>query len=95
MENLGWLRGTPEVEGQLTLARGQQVPQDGTERRTVGQFGIGLTDDRQVGETEHRFTVQTLRTDQSPLLHVPQLIVADMLVPLEDLATRSRGRSGK
>ncbi len=57
----------------------------------AGQLRIRLADDRKIGKRVERFPVAERRTDQSPLLHVAEVVLAQVLVPLEQLTTSDRG----
>lgn len=88
LEHLCRLRLNPEIERQLTRARCEEVAQHGPEGRALSEGLIGLSNDREIGECVIRFAVcASLWPDQSPLLHVAEMIFADVLVAFEQLTS--------
>ena len=72
-----------------------QIPEDGAERGAIGEVLIGLTHDGKIGKGVERLAVSAVRgPDQPPLLHVAKLILAEVRIPLQQLTTRERGRTG-
>ena len=59
------------------------------------QIGVGVANDRQIWKSVKRLAGAVWGTDESPLLHVTQVIVAEVRVPLQQLATRKRGCTGR
>ena len=79
----------PEIEGQLTAARREQVAEHRAEARAAPpapRRPDGRPPDRRRRRTIRR--ARDARTDQSPLLHVAQMILAHVLVALEELTPR-------
>src|SRR6185295_7161698 len=84
LEHFGVLRLDAEVERELAVARSEEIAQDRAEGSPAPQRLIGLTYERYVREGEERLAVFAMgRTDEPPLLHVAQVVVAHVLVALE------------
>jgi glucokinase len=97
LDDLRRLRIEPEIERQLPATRRQQISNDCAEAGAVAQLGICLPNDCQIPERIEHFAMGTMRgLDEPPLVHVAQVIVAQVRVSLEYLPTRDSAwtRSG-
>ena len=95
LQHLRRLRLDAEVERELAAVRGEQAPKHRTEGGAVPEVGVSFADHGQIGKRVEGLAVRAMRgPDEPPLLHVPQVIVAEVRVPLEQLTTRDRGRTG-
>ena len=85
------LRRDAEVERELPIARGDEMPQHRAELRAAVERLVCLPHDRHVGKREEHLAVTARRgTDEPPLLHIAQMILAHVLVALEELTLRDR-----
>ena len=86
------MRVDPEIERELAFARGEEAAKHRPEARALAELRVSLTDHREIGKRVERLAVRAVRwTDQSPLLHVAEVILAQMLVAPEQLAAGDRG----
>ncbi len=86
MQHFGRLGLEPEIKRQLPSARGEQTAHDRAEGGASGELGVGLPDHRDVGEGVGQFTVYPPGgVNETPLLHIAQVIVSQMLAALEHL----------
>ena len=91
LQDFGGLRRDAKVERELTRARGEQISEHRAEADAFPELGVGLANQREVRKGIVRLAVDPLGPNQSPLLHVTQMIVTDVLVPFEQLPSRDRG----
>ena len=79
------LRGS-EVQGELTLTRRNQRPEQGPKWCATLERGAGLFDDQEIAKTVVRVGVRANdRVNQSPLLEIAQAIVTDEGIELADV----------
>ena len=60
----------------------------------LGQRLVGLANDRQIGKRVAGLPAARLGTNESPLLHVAQMILAHACIPFEQLPPGCRSRTG-
>ena len=88
----GYLQPFALGQGQVLIEQGAQ---DRSEGGPVGELRVRLPDDGDVAEGVRRLAMRPLRTDEPPLLHVPQVVLAQMRVTLEQLPPRDRRCAGR
>ena len=79
-----------EVEGELAGPRRHETPEHRAEARTIRKARIHLPDHGHVGKEVMGLALQALRLDEAELLHVAEVILVNVPVPLEDLPSRDR-----
>jgi hypothetical protein len=91
LQHLGDRGFDAKIERELTGARSEETSQDRAERRPCRQLGFGLPDQGEVTEGEHDPPGRVARrADEPPLLHIAEVIVAQVLVSLEQVTSRHR-----
>jgi len=93
LQHLGRLRLDTKIERKLPRPRCDKLSQHRTKAHPLGQHLVGLSHDRQILKRVRGVFPSRLRTDETPLLHVAQMVFADAWIPSEKLAPECRSRT--
>src|ERR1700687_4740229 len=77
----------PEIELELSLARGEERARDAAKRRAQGELVVHLLDGRKVRKREERVRIGAKHRPDDPAFdQIPQMILAKQLVAHQEIA---------